>query len=164
MSTGSFCCVTPSHDSRVHRPCSCVVVHCSVIYWMSGLSADAGDFFYFLAITLSVDTALAAFFRFCVFLSPSLVLAEVLIIEQYEHTMLSTSVVLRLPSNPLTLKRCAGAAQSLARALFNPVTKVRTHHHSRSRTGPYGPYRTRMRLARSSHPFAAWLVSSSLAS
>jgi hypothetical protein len=49
----------------------------SVIYWMSGLSVNAADFFYFLAITLSVDTALAAFFRFCVFLSPSLILAEV---------------------------------------------------------------------------------------
>jgi hypothetical protein len=44
---------------------------------MSGLSVDAADFFYYLTIAFSVDTTLAAFFRMCVFLAPSVVLAEV---------------------------------------------------------------------------------------
>ena len=44
---------------------------------MTGLNYTAGDFFYYLAISLSIDTTLAALFRMCVFLSPSVVLAEV---------------------------------------------------------------------------------------
>ena len=49
----------------------------SVIYWMAGLNYSAGDFFYYIAISLSIDTTLAALFRMCVFLAPSVLLAEV---------------------------------------------------------------------------------------
>jgi hypothetical protein len=73
-------------------------MYCSIIYWMSGLSVDVGDFFYYLAITLSADTALAAFYRFCVFFSPSLVIAEVLwsihrIIEHLLHSRMLSPIV-----------------------------------------------------------------------
>ena len=44
---------------------------------MSGLSVDAADYFYYLAIAFTVDTTLAAFFRMCVFFSPGVIVAEV---------------------------------------------------------------------------------------
>jgi hypothetical protein len=44
---------------------------------MAGLSPYAAEYFYYLVIAFSVDTALASFFRMAVFLCPSVVLAEV---------------------------------------------------------------------------------------
>jgi hypothetical protein len=48
-----------------------------VSYFMSGLSRDAEDYFLFIAVAFSVDTAVAAFYRFGVYLSPTALLAEV---------------------------------------------------------------------------------------
>ena len=74
-------------DAKAPWPCAavliCVVgvvdwfVYCSVVYWMAGLNPVAGDFFYYMVLALTVDTALSSFFRMCVFIAPSVVLAEV---------------------------------------------------------------------------------------
>ena len=48
-----------------------------VVYWMSGLSPTAAEYFYYLALAFSIDAALAAFFRMCVFLAPSVSMAVV---------------------------------------------------------------------------------------
>ncbi len=55
--------------------CDYVVI--SVSYWMAGLSPHAEDYFFFLLNALCVDTALASFYRTSIFVSPSLILAEV---------------------------------------------------------------------------------------
>jgi hypothetical protein len=48
-----------------------------VSYFMSGLSRDSEDYFLFIAVAFSMDTAVAAFYRFSVYLSPTALLAEV---------------------------------------------------------------------------------------
>ena len=44
---------------------------------MAGLSLDPGDFFRYLAVAYSTDMVMAALFRVCVFLTPSVIVGEV---------------------------------------------------------------------------------------
>jgi hypothetical protein len=49
----------------------------SVSYFMAGMSYDAQDYFLFIALVFTVDGALAAVFRLCVYIAPTVIMAEV---------------------------------------------------------------------------------------